>query len=257
MSNSSLSSYTFLIIALLCLADFSQANQVNISLEHIESYQAEYVDYEVDGENRSFAGSWTDRVIIDDENITRTVTRKPNDEELDLVRTVTADKVTLEPKYIHQRFGSNLEQVLYTEFKQGDFHQFYLSSLESPVRKSKTRFAEPPVEINLQGIFAAALPFHNETHINVIGYSMGAVPALTRIGFEIQGQETITINTQKYLAWKVIEPKSQWVYWVRKEFPYLIKVSHPSPNGTTSVSEIKDFKKASTDHLQEGDLFEN
>ncbi|BDX06989.1 hypothetical protein [Planctobacterium marinum] len=229
---------TLFTVASISIA--SEASDVVPSVAHISSYQATYDYYSLgDHQQKSYAGRWTDEVIINQATISRTVERKTPEGETDLIRTVVADAKTLAPVFLQQRFGKNLQSVFYSDFQQSTLQQFFLSSPDAAARRLATPLSQTPVEVNLQGLLAAALPLKQQNSITVTSYVAGAAPAITQTTFEVTGKETITIHGENFETWKIHEPQSQWTYWVQSEFPYLIQVLHPSPSGEMLLSEIK------------------
>lgn len=222
----------------------SQASDVVPSIAHMSSYQATYDYYSLgDDQQKTYTGSWTDKVVINQATISRTVERKTPVGETDLIRTVVADAKTLAPVFLQQRFGENLQSVFYSDFQQSTLQQFFLSRPDSAARRLATPLSQTPVEVNLQGLLAAALPFKQQNSITVTSYIAGAAPAITQTNFKVTGKETITINGENFEAWKIHEPQSQWTYWVQSEFPYLIQVLHPSATGEMLLSEIKTWSR--------------
>lgn len=100
----------------------------------------------------------------------------------------------------------------------------------------------PVVEVNLQGILAAALPFTTQARIDLDGYKAGAAPGRVSVSYFVQGEHDFDLHGEVIRAWRVHEPGSDWTYWVRKEPPYLVRVSHPSPDGKRLVSVLAGFK---------------
>jgi len=73
-------------------------------------------------------------------------------------------------------------------------------------------------------------------------YRGGAEPAGEVQVFEVLGEEQVTVNGKKLSSWKVYQPDSHWTYWVRKEPPYILKVSHPAPGGEMLVSFLLTYQ---------------
>ncbi len=228
------------------LAGFScltNASDHPLDVSHMQSYSAEFNYYarDADGTLES-AGTWSDSVVIDETRILRTVTRKPAGSNVDLVRTVSADKQSLSPLHLTQRFGPGLSGVYHSQLKETQLVQVLISGTETPARVTSADMAPGIVEVNLQGIFAAALPFDSQAHIAVEGYRGGANPAAETQVFDVLGQEHLELNGEEVVTWKVHQPQTDWTYWVRKEAPYLVKVAHPSPDGRVLVSLLTSFE---------------
>ena len=221
----------------------SAATENQASVFHIQSHTAEfeYFSMQEDGSLRK-AGNWTDSVEIDDERIVRTVTRKPLGGDPDLVRTVAADSGTLAPIHLTQRFGPGLAGLYHARLQGEQFTQVLIPDDKTPARIMSAHLPPGIVEVNLQGIFAAALPLDSERQISVEGYRSGAEPSSETQVFQVLGRERITIDDRELSAWKVYQPQTNWTYWVRKAPPYLLRVSHPSPDGGTLVSVLVHYE---------------
>ncbi|WP_223786572.1 hypothetical protein [Marinicella meishanensis] len=233
---------TIIVGFLTILASHVQADETNLSAAHMQSYQAKYTYHLLDdNQQQTPAGIWIDRLTIKQDQVIRTVTRKPLGAEVDLIRTVAANRHTLAPVFSQQRFGPDLQGLLYTEFKSKQLQQFYLSDVDVSAKQSSTQLASVPVEVHLQGLLAASLPFTEATNITLDGYVMGTNPLNTQVTFENHGQEVIRIGDQQFTTWKIVEPKSHWTYWVQRDFPYLVQVTHPMADGSMSISLISDY----------------
>lgn len=236
-----------LMIATTLLFSSAQAHQSQLTTEHLSSYQAEFTYYTEQHDGTLVkAGIWRDSVTVTDTQIIRTVVRTPKPGETDLIRTVAANKPELSPAYINQRFGKDLQGVYYAELKQQKLTQFFLGNSLVPAKTSATDFGDPVVESNLQGVLAIALPFNTETDILVNSYVGGASPKSQPVTFHVAGQESLDVMGQEVTAWKVQEPNSRWTYWVRKNAPYLVKVSHPGSNGAMLVSILTHYTEIRT-----------
>lgn len=232
--------YVFKLISLLFVSLYLHAHPVMVN--DIKSYQAEYEFYSIDESGHTVkAGTWSDQVSFKDNSIIRTVTRRNIDGAIDLMRTVGAELEGLNPKFIQQRFGKDLQSLLYTSFKGTQLSQLYLADGGSQAIQNVTDFGLMPIENNLQGLLAVALQFKGERKLMFDGYDLGATPKVKQLTFEKLGEEIITTHGKKYTTTKITEPVSQWTYWVSRELPYLIKVTHPAPDGSTLVSEVKSF----------------
>jgi hypothetical protein len=225
-----------LLSSLICISVAASASGNPVSVSHMRSYSAEfeYFTLREDGSLEK-AGEWTDSVEVDDARIVRSVTRKPLGREVDLVRVVAADKHSLAPIHLTQRFGAGLAGVYHTQVQGEQITQFFMPDNKTPARVESAQIPTGILEINLQGIFAAALPME-PGQISIDGYSGGAKPSGQTMVFDVLGQEKVMLNEREFSAWKVHQPQTNWTYWVRKESPYLLKVSHPSPDGSTLVS---------------------
>jgi hypothetical protein len=223
------------LLILYCTA--AGASEGQVSLSHMQAHTAEF-EYFALNEDGSLtkAGSWTDSIDIDDQRIVRTVTRIPLGGKADLVRTVAADKHSLVPLHLTQRFAADLSGFYHTQLQGGQFAQVFTPDGKTPARITSTELPPGLVEVNLQGLFAAALPLGSESSISIESYRGGANPSAETHVFEILGQEMIELGDEKIPVWKVHQPQTNWTYWVTKESPYLLKVEHPAPGGSTLVS---------------------
>jgi hypothetical protein len=232
-----------LLVLFSCFSCFSNASEHPLKVSHMQSYSAEYDYYARDADGTlQPAGSWSDAIRINDDRIVRTVTRKPLGGDVDLVRTVSADKKSLSPLHLTQRSGPGLTSVYHSQLKDAQLVQILISDTETPARIMTSEFPTGVVEVNLQGLFAAALPFESTTQVSVTGYRGGANPSAETQVFDILGQEKIKLDQEEVVAWRIHQPQTGWTYWVRREPPYLLKVTHPSPDGRMLVSLLTSFE---------------
>ena len=232
-----------MLVSLAFVSLTSTAAENTASVSHMQSYTAEF-DYFAVQEDGSMnkAGRWTDSVEIDDERILRTVTRIPLGGDVDLVRAVAADSRSLAPVHLTQRYGPGLSGVYHSQFQGEQLTQVLIADEKTPARIMAAPIPNGIVEVNLQGVFAAALPLDSVREISVEGYRGGAQPSGEAQVYEVLGQETLTLNGKQMSAWKVHQSRTDWTYWVRKEPPCLLKVSHPAPDGGTLVSFLVDYE---------------
>jgi len=129
------------------------------SASHMRSYTAEY-EFFVEHKDGSLAraGQWTDNLEIEEQRIVRTVTRKSLDGNVDLVRTVAADRLSLAPLHVTQRFGPGLSNLYHSQLHEGQFTQVLINDDAMPARIAAAQIPQDVLEVNLKGIFAAALP---------------------------------------------------------------------------------------------------
>ncbi len=232
-----------LIFTFLCASVTGHAAENAISAMHFESYTAEFDYYELHEDGSLVkAGSWLDALEIGDDRILRTVTRKPLGTGVDLVRSVAADKHSLAPLYLNQRFGADLSGIYHTKLEDHQLTQVYIPDSRSPARIMSAPLSTGTIEVNLQGILAAALPFDFESQIEIKGYKGGLEPSVATLIFQVLGEDKVVIDDEAVSAWKVHERQSNWTYWVRKKPPYLVKVSHPAPGGKTLVSLLVSYE---------------
>lgn len=213
------------------------------SLHHMKSHKAVF-DYYERGPDGSLTkrGHWTDSVELDDQHIKRTVVRTPLSQPADLIRTVVASRNSLAPVYMQQRFGAALEGLFYAEVRDARLKQIMFADTGSQIREKIDDLPGPIVEQNLQGMLAAALVAMPQSTVKVKGYVIGAAPGTRDLTFIMHGEEDVTVMDQNLKAWKIEDPDSAWFYWVRADAPYLVKVEHPSPQGTVLTSFVTAFE---------------
>lgn len=219
------------------------SNAADVSLDHLNSFTAEFDFYAGDEPKPSAkVGTWSDSVTTSEGNIIRTVERRDLKGNTDMTRTVVATTDTLAPVLVNQRFGDGLQTLFYSNFEAGKLQQFYLPNAHSKAMLSEAALPESVKETGLHGFFAAALPLGQSNQMTVETYMAGRQPKAVSMKFEVIGEEQITYRSHSFSAWKVHQPDTQWTYWVRREMPYLVKVSHPAPDGSMLTSYLREYK---------------
>ena len=232
------------LILLFVFPTFIHAKDKTISLSHLKPYEARFNYYIVEEEGiRAFAGTWTDKVLIAGDDVIRTVVRKPVQKSMDLIRVVSANRHTLYPNFLKQKFGDNLEGFYYSEFNERKLFQFYTPDDLTSSNHNLTEFENQIMETNLQGLFAVSLATQELQEINVNAYIAGKSPGVKAVKFLNQGLEKIEVMGELMTTKRIHEPASNWTYWVRNEAPYLVKVLHPSADGKLLMSEVVEFQE--------------
>lgn len=177
-------------------------------------------------------GTWSDQVTITEDGILeRTVRRYPlGSEEPDLVRTITADRSSLLPQYFEQRTGPDLETVEVRAYDGWSVMYSFLqpSALEPVVQN--TQFDGSVYELSLWATLAMSLPFMEGETVELPVF----IPpdrSLTET-FTVGALETIETPMGEYAARKVSGLNTGWVFWVRKDQPYIARIDHPFPDGS-------------------------
>ena len=231
-----------LLLSLACVGLAAAQESPEVSLKGLEPYSAEFEYSLGDATGASeTAGSWSDRVTVDDGQLSRTVTRYTNDGAVDLVRTVVADRETVAPVRIQQRFGPNLTNVYQIDFSGQTMTQVLIGDASRPARVSTDELDEPVVETGLQAVFALSLPMEAPAEYTVTTYIPGAAPKAGIKVFHVVGQETVEAMGQEWNTWRIEDRATNWTYWVRKEAPYIVKVVHPAPEGRMATSVLTAF----------------
>lgn len=226
----------------LCGPASALAQESTLSLDAVQPYSAEFEYFlQRDDGVLERAGSWTDRVTIDDGLLTRTVRRFTNEGVADLLRTVVVDKRSLAPVRLQQRFGQDLTNVYQLEFSELTLTQILIGDASQPARVSVSELGEPVVETGLQGLFALSLPLESSGEVTVRSYLPGAKPEVVTRVYHIVGQETLEVMGQGMAAWRVEDREAQWTYWVRRAAPYIVKVVHPVPGNSMATSLLTGF----------------
>lgn len=230
-------------LAVLCGPASAVAQQPALSLDAVQPYSAEFEYFlERDDGVLERAGSWTDRVTIDDGLLTRTVRRFTNEGVADLLRIVVVDKRSLAPVRLQQRFGQDLANVYQLEFAELTLTQILIGDASQPARVSVSELGEAVVETGLQAVFALSLPLEMSDEVTVRSYLPGAKPEVISRVYHIVGEETVEVMGQRMRAWRVEDRAAQWTYWVRRSAPYVVKVVHPVPGNVMATSLLTGFR---------------
>ena len=201
---------------------------------HTASFEIAHID--ADG-TRVSGGRWTDEVTISDGKLVRTVVRYSPQGEADLKRTIVADSVTLKPELLDQRFGPGLAGVMHVDFDGHRVHQLLIRQPNQSAVTIDAQFDRDVWELSLWGTLAMSLPFEtgSEYMIPTIAPDRRSVRDVT---FRIEGVEEIDLGGRILTAAKVVVPEEHWVFWVRKQAPYIVRIEHPAPGGLTAVSTL-------------------
>ena len=216
--------------------------QETLSLAHIEPYTARF-DYYLAAEDGTseHAGHWTDSLEVSKGQVIRRVERFNLSNQVDLARAVVADQDTLAPVRVQQRFGPQLSNLYQIEFRGRQLTQVLIGNAETPARIASAELSQSVVETGLHAVFVLALPFGINSQSTVTTYEAGAEPKTIAKTFHVVGQETVDVMGQELKAWRIEDRESEWTYWVRREKPYIVKVSHPMPSGKMATSVVTQF----------------
>ena len=227
-----------MVLAMASHADDRSA----LSLAHVEPYTAEFEYYVTIGDGEpERAGYWTDALTFVDGLIIRTVERFTLDDEADLVRSVVADQATLAPIRVQQKFGTGLSNLYQLEFDGLELTQVLIGNPLTPARIATAELPEPVVETGLQAVFALSLPPLAGSEPTVTSYVAGANPTALPKTYHVVGQESVRVMGQDFRAWRIEDRAAKWTYWLRREKPYILKVSHPVPGGGMATSFVTRF----------------
>jgi hypothetical protein len=225
-------------------AQSSAAQPLNdLSLAGVEPYTAAF-DFFIEDDDGApvMAGTWSDKVSVDNGLLSRTVTRYTTGGEVDLLRTVVVDQNSMAPVRLQQRFGPGLINVFHIEFDGQSLTQVLLGEPTRAARVSTVELDKPVVETGLQAVFTLSLPMGAPGEVTVDTYVAGAEPQTVAKTFHITGREEVEAMGRSLDTWRVEDRASQWTYWVRPDKPYIVKVVHPVPGGKMATSLVTSFK---------------
>lgn len=220
----------------------AQESDAPIDASFIQPYEASFSFYlEAQDGSRTPGGTWTDSVQIEESVLGRTVVRYNPDSVAEMRRVVLADRTTLYPQLMDQRFGESLSGIFRAEFGPDSVRQTLVGSPTSPAQDLVVDYNAPVREISLWATLAMSVPFETggSFEVPVIAENRRAVANVT---VNIGASETITVAGEEYEATQVTMPDNQWTFWLRKEAPYILRIEHPGPNDTVAVSELESFE---------------
>jgi hypothetical protein len=211
---------------------------VPIDASFIEAHTAEFtINYRDADGNLADGGKWTDEVVVDDDHLTRTVVRYTAEGVADLKRTIVADRTSLKPKILDQRFGPTLSGVMHVDFFEKRADQLLISSPTGNMRRIDAEFEHDVWELSLWGTLAMSFPFKTQTEFTLPTVSPDRQSARD-VTFRIEGREYVEFDDERLETIKVSIPDENWTFWVRKQAPYILRIEHPAPGGLTAISTL-------------------
>ncbi|MEE2526861.1 hypothetical protein V0U79_10805 [Hyphobacterium sp. HN65] len=206
---------------------------------HLEPHRATYTFSIVDSSGiERDGGTWTDEVRIEDHSLTRSVIRFRTDRQADLQRTIVADRVTLLPTTMDQRFGAGLEGVMHVDYRPESVDQFMLANPASVMRQVQATFDRPVWELSLWGTLAMSLPLDQTGSYTVPTIAHDRI-SVRDVIFEVGQEERIDLNGTLVLTRRVQIPEEGWTFWVRDTAPYLVQIEHPIPGDGYARSRLQ------------------
>ena len=232
-------------LAAMLLSPAVRAEIPPIDARFIEPYSAhfEFVLLGDDGD-RIPGGTWTDRVAhieIEGRRLLRREVARFNSEGVgDLVRVMLADSETLTPVRTDQRFGPDLQSVFHVDYDGAEVTQILLQGTDQPAAVIDVSFEAAPYDLSLWATLAMALPFETgfETSLPAIAADRQSLAHTT---LRVIGPETMPAMGAQWRAWKIEAVEPGWIFWVRKEKPYIVRIDHPAPGGGRALSIVTRF----------------
>lgn len=232
-------------VAGLAVAQLAAAQQTDdpIDASFVQPYSAsfDFYLYAEDG-SRSVGGTWTDSVQIEGELLNRTVIRYDVDGTANMTRIILADRNTLIPELMDQRFGAGLSGIFRAEYDTDGVRQSLIASPTMRAQDVVVNFDTPVREISLWATLAMAVPFEagRSFTVPVISENRREVQL---VSVDVGASETVSAAGEEYQATRVTMPDNGWTFWLRKQPPYIVRIEHPGPNQTVAVSELTSFEQ--------------
>ena len=218
-----------------------------VDASFIQPYEATFKFFDQSEEGEPvFAGTWTDDVTLteseDQEVLSRRVVRFTPDGVADLERTTTATANTLAPITTHQVFGENLSGVMHVDFNETAMTQILISQPSAAARVLQVELGQNVFERSFWATLAMSLPFEEGLTVELPTYALGKNTVGSEV-FEVHGIETVEAMGTTFPARRITAPGSNWTFWVRKEPPYIVQITHPSSSGGTATSVLEAFQQ--------------
>jgi hypothetical protein len=214
----------------------------DVNASFIKPYHSEYDFFLVgkDGDLEA-GGSWTDKVeIIEKENIRylkRKVVRFSKLGMEELKRVTIGQHKTLAPISNHQSNGESLDVITFFHFDDKRISAALIKSASFDIKRLDVTLDQAPFDLSYWAILASSLPFEVGYQAALPVYSPGS----NKVGweeFKVIGNESIEIDNKSYDTFIVEASPSNWKFWLRKEYPYIVKIDHPYGE-TRAVSFFK------------------
>ena len=207
-------------------------------------YEVVWAQYFQDEAGRTLRRTIVDRVERetgpDGSHLVRTQVFLDLDGEPTSRRVNRVDGATLLPLRERWEFGGRVTHVDY------DGERVSGAVIDGPAEPASTfdrRLAEPGYDFNVAPLLLAALRLEPELtlrfpHVRISPPAF-STPELAWATFQVAGREEVDAGPLgRVLAWRVVDPEHDMVFWLVPEPPYLGRVAFPVGESTLSVMEL-------------------
>lgn len=203
----------------------------DIDVSFIKPYYSEFEFFLVGKDGKLVPeGRWTDKVDYIDKDdqkyLRRKVVRFSNLGEEDLKRVMIGQAKTLAPSSNHQVMGKNVDVVTGFHFDGKKISATLINASNFEIKKLDATLDQSPFDLSFWAILASSIPFETGYQAALPVFRSGS----KEVGwenFEVLGNETIKIDSKSYDTYVVEASPSSWKFWLRKEYPYIVKIDHP------------------------------
>lgn len=220
-----------------------------INSSFIQPYESNFEFYIQDEEgNLALSGLWTDKVdhfqAGEKTYLRRKVVRYPKAGSLekDLERVMIVDARSMAPVSTHQGLGKNLEVLYSLHFEGKKATSIFSSASAYEIKRLDLEFDVVPFDRSLWATLAMSVPFEKGFRGDLPFVNVSKGGALDWETISVLGQETIEVGGKSYDAWVILFEQSTWKFWVRKTYPYIVKIDHPFPGDVNkrAISLLKE-----------------
>jgi hypothetical protein len=218
----------------------------DLNASFIKPYYSEF-EFFVEADDGSLIqeGHWTDSVdFIESEGnhyIRRKVIRFSNSGEQNLKRVMVAEKKTLAPISSHQVNGDNLDMIIAFHYAEKEISATQISSANFDIKKMDVSLDQSPFDLSFWSTLALSIPFEKGYQAMLPVYKPGN-DKVSWETFKVIGHKTIKISDENYKTHVIEASPSNWKFWLRKEFPYVVKIEHPLGK-TTAISMLSKLQQ--------------
>ena len=203
----------------------------DIDISFIKPYYSEFEFFLVDEDGKlKPEGRWTDEVEYfeksDKTYIKRKVVRFSIAEVGDLKRVMIAQAKTLAPSSNHQFMGKDLDVLTVFHYDRKKVSAALINSSNFEIKKLDAVLDQSPFDLFFWSTLASSIPFETGYQASLPVFRPGS-EVVGWENFEVLGKETIKVNNKSYEAYVVEALPSNWKFWLRKEYPYIVKIDHP------------------------------
>jgi hypothetical protein len=212
----------------------------DIDISFIQPYNSEF-EYFLIGKDGELIpeGRWTDQVSYfekaDKQYIKRKVTRFSKSGTEDLKRVMIAEAKTLAPSSNHQFMGEDLDVMTVFHYDNQNVSATLINAASFEIKKLDATLDQSPFDLFFWATLASSIPFETGYQAALPVFRPGSEVAGWE-NFKVLGTETIQVNNQSYETYVVEALPSGWKFWLRKEYPYIVKIDHPF--GTTRAVSL-------------------
>ena len=203
----------------------------DIDISFIKPYYSEFEFFLV-GKDGKLApgGRWTDKVDFfekeDKKYLRRKVVKFSNSGVEDLKRVMIGQAKTLAPVSNHQVMGENLEVISVFHYDAKKISATLINSASFEIKKLDASLDQSPFDLSFWAILASSIPFEMGYQADLPIFKPGN-KQVSWENFKVLGNETLKIESKSYDTTVVEASPSNWKFWLRKEYPYIVKIDHP------------------------------